>query len=732
MTIQDQLHRRPLARNIYNFISRSTSEEALRVGIYGKWGEGKTTILRFIEEYAKEDKHEVVWVNPWNAQDLVELFTNLYFQLEPKKDENTTLSKWEKFKNLSKEKGIKLFPYLKQCMRETDGFKLVSSLALLPLKNLLRHIFEKQIKDNKKVIFIIDDLDRTKPALVPQFLLSILEDFNIKGCVFVFAFDPHIIARSLPVTHPGWGTTLEFLEKIIDFPFWMPNPRREDILHLAYDEARNCPFTIDPNVLKELIVLFPENPRKLKLYFKALWKLKGPIERHSEDEIDWILLLLIELMRSISFNTTQNLLLDEEFWKKLLMDLFLDGLGTKNNLDDTGKDTVRSFLEERIKNQELDDTQKEHLIRILLAVKTMGPLKTYQNVRYWSRISDDPDVFTWKEIKDLFEEYKTSPSLDRLNSLITSHVEKREVPVHVVEAALFNILIDFRQEILVKGADAQTYEELSRYMAEAEILLKILWHHVVDLQGFTKDPQTLTLEDHKKLFAHIGKWIRWETDPLYNAAHVEEVGLIKVATENCLEFAEEILDHLKIWDPLRFGDNEQLTSLRKMLYEICYPVVLEKLRQRFRSKNGIGMLFPEDKHLVEKYFLFTRDAGFYDGETLDYLLKLSGIAKADANVHENFIEILRLIDYSLLRGNPIASQDDMKLLASDKEIMKIFWDGAIAARPNPRANSSLMDARQHLVDLVGEEYLVVPIWASDKLAIQLDESSEHSPSDVSP
>ena len=79
MTIQDQLHRRPFARNIYNFIASSNIEEALRVGIYGRWGEGKTTVLSFIKEYAKEGHHEVVWFNPWNVQDLTHLFSELYW-----------------------------------------------------------------------------------------------------------------------------------------------------------------------------------------------------------------------------------------------------------------------------------------------------------------------------------------------------------------------------------------------------------------------------------------------------------------------------------------------------------------------------------------------------------------------------------------------------------------------------------------------------------------------------
>jgi predicted KAP-like P-loop ATPase len=40
----------------------------LNVGIYGKWGTGKTTLLRMIQKRLEEHKLETVWFNPWQYE----------------------------------------------------------------------------------------------------------------------------------------------------------------------------------------------------------------------------------------------------------------------------------------------------------------------------------------------------------------------------------------------------------------------------------------------------------------------------------------------------------------------------------------------------------------------------------------------------------------------------------------------------------------------------------------
>ncbi|MDP1752192.1 MAG: P-loop NTPase fold protein, partial [Reyranella sp.] len=41
---------------------------SVRVGLLGKWGEGKTSVANWVARSAASDGHLVVWYNPWNVK----------------------------------------------------------------------------------------------------------------------------------------------------------------------------------------------------------------------------------------------------------------------------------------------------------------------------------------------------------------------------------------------------------------------------------------------------------------------------------------------------------------------------------------------------------------------------------------------------------------------------------------------------------------------------------------
>lgn len=72
----------PFAKTLAQSILRSNPANGFVVGIYGEWGLGKSTLLNFIEHYAKADVDEetplvIVRFNPWwfsGREDLVRRF----------------------------------------------------------------------------------------------------------------------------------------------------------------------------------------------------------------------------------------------------------------------------------------------------------------------------------------------------------------------------------------------------------------------------------------------------------------------------------------------------------------------------------------------------------------------------------------------------------------------------------------------------------------------------------
>jgi len=66
---EDHLDRGFLARHICALLTDLPADWSVRVGLFGQWGSGKTTVAKWAEKLAsnKDEKHVVVWFNPWSA-----------------------------------------------------------------------------------------------------------------------------------------------------------------------------------------------------------------------------------------------------------------------------------------------------------------------------------------------------------------------------------------------------------------------------------------------------------------------------------------------------------------------------------------------------------------------------------------------------------------------------------------------------------------------------------------
>ena len=75
--VEDVLGRWAFAREISLLATNAPADWSLRVGIYGSWGTGKTTVLGFVEHIVGQRGHIPVWFNPWGHGDKHEMFGEL-------------------------------------------------------------------------------------------------------------------------------------------------------------------------------------------------------------------------------------------------------------------------------------------------------------------------------------------------------------------------------------------------------------------------------------------------------------------------------------------------------------------------------------------------------------------------------------------------------------------------------------------------------------------------------
>lgn len=284
----DDLGRWRFAAEIAEVISSTPPDWSARIGIFGKWGEGKSTVLHFLEEMLKPKGNIVFYFNPWAVQELDELWaefgSTLLVALNKEKlvVESPFVRTGRKIQRMP---GFKFRSRLVEGTAEYFGKEKIYKTAFGLIGNWLKPD-GKQVKKireklgGKRVIVFIDDLDRATSELLPKLLLSLREILDLPGFTFVLALDNEIVADGLVTANSAWGDGESFLDKILDFQYYLPavsKSGKKILLKKMLDGYANF---VPRDSIDPIENLLPDNPRKLKKLVRGLVSLQPQLARH--------------------------------------------------------------------------------------------------------------------------------------------------------------------------------------------------------------------------------------------------------------------------------------------------------------------------------------------------------------------------------------------------------------------------------------------------------------------
>jgi predicted KAP-like P-loop ATPase len=208
---KDDFGRRPFAKRLIKVIKSRKSSDSIVFGIYGKWGEGKTTVLYYIEEGLKDNPDIICFkFNPWRYSDetslilhfLNTLASKLEVPLSTKKEE---IGKW--LKNYS----ILATPV--SALAGTDINEAVKNIGD-QLSTVDVDVLKKRMEDilsssNKRIVILIDDIDRLDKSEIQAIfrLVKLMGDF--KYTTYVLAFDEKMVATALEEKYGSSGSKLK-------------------------------------------------------------------------------------------------------------------------------------------------------------------------------------------------------------------------------------------------------------------------------------------------------------------------------------------------------------------------------------------------------------------------------------------------------------------------------------------------------------------------------------------
>ena len=298
---EDDLNRWRFAAEIVEVVLETPQEWSARIGIFGKWGDGKNTVMRFAERMLREKQSIVFWFNPWAIQNWNDLWNESGERLSTALSDAGILVR-SPLKSLAKNLESKKASRVVKAGAAIAGYEKVAEAAFGLVGDWLRFdgpqiraIREKA--KGKRIVVLVDDLDRCAPELLPQLLLSLRELLDLPNFTFLLAFDDEIVGRALIEHNPAWSDGADFLDKILDFRFYLPPVSEKQKQRLVVRAlSKYCPFVPGESV-NAINDLLPANPRKLKTLIRSLAALRPQIVRHNSIEFNWTDMWLAQMLR---------------------------------------------------------------------------------------------------------------------------------------------------------------------------------------------------------------------------------------------------------------------------------------------------------------------------------------------------------------------------------------------------------------------------------------------------
>lgn len=445
---QDYLNRWPLAQQIYNVAANGPIDWCVRIGVYGEWGTGKTSVLKFVDSLAKKNGHIPVWFDPWAYTDQTEMWHAYVRSIhEALKDHFGPI---EEVQKLAKGSWLSQAPAISKIVGAVtkEGGEL-TAIGLTWLKKYFVNHTEalhwlRNVLRNKRVFVFIDDLDRTAPELVPDILYALKEVMDTPGFAFICGFDPAVVGKVLGNKHPGFGDGLKFLEKIIDYPVWLPPIKPEGLAKIALADAKlHCPF-VPEDALKEVLPDLPQNPRAIRQFIRLLSLLGAQVNRYHEHELRWSVILSATVLKVLHPKTAATLLTKRTFWEAFraedpLDDVFWDSSHASGIIRDHIKDTLDSF------GHSLVDSEKSTVGGLLYRIG--------KDLSYWRgadvnlilsqiTITEQPQAVTGKEFDHFFTELDSLKLREPLESWIVDHASTQHHLERDVAAELCVATVD--------------------------------------------------------------------------------------------------------------------------------------------------------------------------------------------------------------------------------------------------------------------------------------------------
>lgn len=259
---EDLLGRATFSRKLGQAIFEYKGSNSLVLGVFGKWGTGKTSVinmaLQTVEEISQgsEKKPIIFRFSPWNYSDkdnLIWLFFNeLQVKIEMDGNENFKKNVGSILKNYADIFNVaSLIPVVGTAVASTLKSASQAGGELLsrsPDLNGTKMKLAKALQDEKqRIIVVVDDIDRLTNEQIRDIFQLVKQVGDLPNIIYVLAMDREVVSNALTEVHKFDGN--EYLEKIIQIPFEIPELKRSKLYEIFFAKLDGVINEISPDII---------------------------------------------------------------------------------------------------------------------------------------------------------------------------------------------------------------------------------------------------------------------------------------------------------------------------------------------------------------------------------------------------------------------------------------------------------------------------------------------------
>lgn len=244
----DRLGYASFAKNLADSICMMSPPQGFVMAVYAPWGLGKSTLLNFIIHYLEQkpasEQPLIVPFNPWWFSGQEDLTKRFFEQLQAVLSE-----KWQpKMKDITEPIANFAEIIAKTPIPYAQTGEAVAK-ALRQPKDVykLKEEVDKKLKSYpKRILVVIDDIDRLTAEEIRQLFRVIKAVANFPNVVYLLLFDKEVVVKALSEVQKMSGEA--YLEKIVQVPFELPLPDKISLRRLL-DEQLSEILTDTPKQL---------------------------------------------------------------------------------------------------------------------------------------------------------------------------------------------------------------------------------------------------------------------------------------------------------------------------------------------------------------------------------------------------------------------------------------------------------------------------------------------------